>query len=424
MIPAHGATITVSPAQIYIRYAPLLAALHGPGTQIPLHDVTGVTVLATPTATECGHVLLDGANHTVTFSPNQQQQQQQFITAIHTAQKGETAPLIPGFDFVAIDVETANADWGSICQVGMVRVIDGNIQATESWLCQPPTTLSEFDEFNIGIHGITPNDVANHPNISDKIPDITAFIGDLPAIAHNAQFDMTAIHRASQATNTTPPQLSFGCTLALARHNSINFASHSLPNVAQTLQIPQQNHHDAEDDALTCARIAIALAQLAHHTGDFQTFFQNQGFTLGELQSGRVYPVLRANRSTTINQTQPKQQTKKRPAAWAKAATPDTIPTPNEQADPTNPLYQQNITLTGEFEPYDKGMLWDRIADLGATIGKNVTKKTTILICGPWDTKTSKQKRAEELQAKGQNIEIWQADKLYALLGLDEEPPF
>jgi len=37
---------------------------------------------------------------------------------------------------------------------------------------------------------------------------------------------------------------------------------------------------------------------------------------------------------------------------------------------------------------------------------------------------TSKEKRARELQDKGQDIQIWQASQLLEALGLDEKPPF
>ena len=57
-------------------------------------------------------------------------------------------------------------------------------------------------------------------------------------------------------------------------------------------------------------------------------------------------------------------------------------------------------------------------------MGKNVTKKTTILVVGAWNSVTSKEKRANELNEKGQGIQIWQADKLLNVLGLDETPPF
>ena len=94
------------------------------------------------------------------------------------------------------------------------------------------------------------------------------------------------------------------------------------------------------------------------------------------------------------------------------------MPEPDAQADPNAPLYGEHVTLTGEFEPHDKGELWDAIAKQGAQVGKNVTKKTTILVVGEWSSVTSKEKRARELQEKGQDIQIWQAPKLLEVLGL------
>ena len=52
-------------------------------------------------------------------------------------------------------------------------------------------------------------------------------------------------------------------------------------------------------------------------------------------------------------------------------------------------------------------------------MGKNVTKKTTILVAGAWATMTSKEKRARELMEKGQDIEIWPAEKLFSVLDLE-----
>lgn len=80
--------------------------------------------------------------------------------------------------------------------------------------------------------------------------------------------------------------------------------------------------------------------------------------------------------------------------------------------------------MTGEFEPFDKGLLWRGIAERGGQVGKNVTKKTTILVLGEWATKTSKEKRAEELIEKGQEIQLWPASKLLEELQLDAQPPF
>ena len=182
------------------------------------------------------------------------------------------------------------------------------------------------------------------------------------------------------------------------------------------------------------------------------SFVHDSGFTLGSIDAARVTPVLRdrsgAGRAMQAekasqggitaavaasaapqgsNQAGPAkrtQQNKGPQRPWQSVATPDTVPEPNPDADPNAPLYGENVTLTGEFEPHDKGELWQKIAEQGAQVGKNVTKKTTVLVVGEWATVTSKEKRARELKDKGQDIQIWQADQLLEALGLDEQPPF
>ena len=59
-------------------------------------------------------------------------------------------------DFVAIDVETANADMASICQIGIAKFADGELVEEWSSLVNPE---DYFNFINVGIHGITENDV-------------------------------------------------------------------------------------------------------------------------------------------------------------------------------------------------------------------------------------------------------------------------
>ena len=62
-------------------------------------------------------------------------------------------------NFVAIDLETANAYRGSICEIGIAIVEKGEVVTTKSWLVQPKG--NQYDYFNIAIHGITPEDTQN-----------------------------------------------------------------------------------------------------------------------------------------------------------------------------------------------------------------------------------------------------------------------
>ncbi len=54
-------------------------------------------------------------------------------------------------DFVALDVETANADMASICQVGLAR-FEGGVLVHEWKSYVDPDDY--FDAVNVSIHGI------------------------------------------------------------------------------------------------------------------------------------------------------------------------------------------------------------------------------------------------------------------------------
>lgn len=480
MIAAHGATITLDGSTLTITYSPLLTALSQSGehtSTIDLTSVTGVEVQP-PGALSCGSVeLTGGATPTViTFSPNQAEQSQALAADIEAILRGEaptgptqpggkaatTGAAIPGLNFIGFDVETANDDWGSICQIGLVRYQDGLEVESVSWLCAPPKPLNFFQPVNISIHGITPEQIAEQPGFAEVLPKMVEFVGDLPLVAHNAQFDFTALSRACDAAGITAPSFNFGCSLALSRFSQIKFANHKLPTVAQELGVELKKHHDATEDARACAGITVELARRQNFEGGFIDFIHSQGFTVGSLDEEKVYPILRdrsganvvvqrrrlgldslgiaaegggtpeaggraegrASQSTEPEAEKAAPKKSRGRAPWDKVATPEVIPDPNPDADPSGLLYGQSVTLTGDFEPYEKGALWQRIADQGGQVGKNVTKKTTILVAGPWATITSKQKRAEELQEKGQDIQIWDDKQLFTALGLDDQPPF
>ena len=82
--------------------------------------------------------------------------------------------------------------------MGLARVEDGQVVATRKWLMRPPAGYDDFDGFNILLHGITPEMVASEPRFKERLPDILAFIGDLPVVAHCAAFDMGVLREACE----------------------------------------------------------------------------------------------------------------------------------------------------------------------------------------------------------------------------------
>lgn len=436
----------------------------GSTTEIALTGISG-TRIHEPTSVDLGWVDLLGVGGRVEFSPNQQASARDFVSAVEAAMRGETpaAAGVEGLNFVALEVNTANVSFGSVCRVAAVRFTDGEPAGERVWLCRPPVSDSTFDGLHVARHGVTPEDVAGSPSFAETLPEILDFTGGLPLLAHNAQFAVTALRDAAAAAEVQGVEGPFGCSLALVRHSPLEVADRRLPSVSSALGLEVPSLLDALSVARAAGEITVTLARQLRHRGSLMELLHSRGLTLGEISGLTITPVLvdrsGAGRSlqasgvtspapqaalrgeeaqasgagtdfrepTAPKAAAPAEESganKRGPAPWQAVATPDQIPEPSAGASPDDPLNGQNITLTGDFEPYDKGMLWSAIAEHGGQVAKNVTKKSTILVTGAWATKTSKEKRAEELIEKGQNIRIWSADQLYAALGLDEQPPF
>ena len=173
-----------------------------------------------------------------------------------TSDRGtSTMPL----SFTAIDFETANSRRGSICSVGLTKVTNGVVTASTSWLITPPDGAG-FDNFNIGIHGITAHDVRDAPDWPSSLVRILDFIDGDIVVAHNAAFDAGALREACDFAGLAWPTIDYTCTLVMSRA-LLDLPAYKLPWVAEALDIPSFDHHESGADATAAALIAIALAE-------------------------------------------------------------------------------------------------------------------------------------------------------------------
>lgn len=69
-------------------------------------------------------------------------------------------------EFVALDVETANQDFSSICSVGAVRFCEGAESDVMYSLVDPEDW---FDDLNVSIHGIKDSDVRGAPTFPQQL---------------------------------------------------------------------------------------------------------------------------------------------------------------------------------------------------------------------------------------------------------------
>lgn len=161
-------------------------------------------------------------------------------------------------NFVAIDFETANKSPNSACSLAAVTVENGKIVKRGYSLIKPP--FMNFDDECIAVHGIQPEEVLSKPTFDKLWPNIyeNHLKGKL-VIAHNAKFDIGVLRATLSHYDIKWPELNYACTVQIARKVWPNLFNHRLNTVGAYLGI-QFEHHQALDDAQTCAKVALAAA--------------------------------------------------------------------------------------------------------------------------------------------------------------------
>ncbi|PRW63499.1 exonuclease domain-containing protein [Actinopolyspora mortivallis] len=316
-----------------------------------------------------------------------------------------------GLDFVALDVETANADRGSVCAFGLSVVRGGRVVDTHSWLCRPPETLDHFDPHNIAIHGITPDHVAGQPSFRSRLEDALSVVGKLPVVAHNAAFDTGALRRACDAEGALWPTLRYGCTLVWARRELRHLPNHRLPTVAAELDVAQRRHHEAGEDAEVCAGILVELVSRKGST-TLDEFAVATGTRLGYVGTDTWTGCRAASGGR----------------GWGGSRGELVTPDPNPEADPDHPLYGAVVVVTGSFG-VSRQEIWNLVAACGGTPNKDVTKRTTHLVVGdgftglsPESVTSGKVTKALRRREAGQSLDILGEEDFRALVARARTP--
>ena len=157
--------------------------------------------------------------------------------------------------FTAIDVETANPDMGSICQVGLATFADGQLTGTWATLVDPE---DYFDEVNISIHGIEPKMVRGKPKIPQVADRIRAELEGTISVCHT-HFDRIAVARAFSRYKLAPVSTSWLDSARVVRRtwSDLAWSGYGLGNVCCKIGYDFQ-HHDALEDAKAAGHVLLA----------------------------------------------------------------------------------------------------------------------------------------------------------------------
>jgi DNA polymerase-3 subunit epsilon len=282
-------------------------------------------------------------------------------------------------DFVAIDFETANEDFASICQVGIASFSQG--QLAESW-CSLVNPEDNFSPLNIAVHGIYASDVQDSPTWENIFPVVAHRLRDKVVICHTP-FDRLALSRACERYDLAVCSCTWLDSARVTRRAWPQFAKsgYGLSNIASFLGITYQAH-DALEDA-RCAGLVVLRA------------ISETGIGLDEWLIRAIKPI----------------QSHARPQAEG------------HEPNPNGALFGEVLVFTGELSlPRREAAYTAAVA--GCKVDDSVTKHTTLLVVGDQDIrrlagqdKSAKHRKAEELIARGQPIRIVGESEFIRIIG-------
>jgi DNA polymerase III subunit epsilon len=267
-------------------------------------------------------------------------------------------------NFIALDVETANADMSSICSLGLVHFKDGEVFKDLSTLIDPE---DHFDPVNISVHGIKPEDVIGKPTIRAAYPALLENLANC-IVVHHTHFDRTAFRQiaAKLSQSELPCHWLDSARMARRAWERFSQSGFGLKNLAAEFQIEFQHHQPSED-----ARCAGMVA-------------------------------LRAIKDTGIPIDQ-----------WCELLEQvEHSPRIKMAGDPSGPLFGEIIAFTGKLT-IERAEAAAMAAAVVCEVCAGVTKRTTILVVGDQDIRllnghdrSAKHRKAEQLIAAGASIRI------------------
>lgn len=284
-------------------------------------------------------------------------------------------------DFVALDVETANADMASICQIGLVDCENGVL--TNEWKSYVDPE-DYFADINISIHGIDESVVKDAPTFPEVIDTLRLCLENKIVVCHT-HFDRVAIYQASRRYGVTVPAINWLDSARVARRawSECSRKNYGLHNVCQMLGY-EFKHHDALEDAKAAAHILLAA-------------IKESGLDV----DGWIKRVCQ-------------------PIEFGVSAI-------KSEGNPEGALYGEIIVFTGTLE-IPRREATDLASAIGCQVASGVTKKTTMLVVGDQDikqlaghNKSSKHRKVEDLIAKGFQIRILKESDFKELVRMSNE---
>ena len=161
-------------------------------------------------------------------------------------------------EFAAIDLETANPDAFSICQIGIAFYRDGAL--AEEWMSYIDPQAN-FNRDNIAVHGITAAAVRGWPRLSEVAGRLHEMLDGRIVVSHS-KFDRIALEQAFDRHEIPRLTCAWLDSTLVARRAWDGFAKggFGLENLCRILGYRYQRH-DALGDAKAAGVVVLAAIE-------------------------------------------------------------------------------------------------------------------------------------------------------------------
>ena len=163
------------------------------------------------------------------------------------------------FRFVALDVETANHDNASICQIGVACVRPDNSITTWATYVDPRVERWAFTY----LHGISKRTVRGAPTFAEVLPVLHMAIEGIAVYQHSG-FDRRAFVAACEGASLAMPVWSWRDSVQVARKAWPELkgnGGHGLASLKRHLGL-EFDHHDAGEDARAAAEVVLLAEEV------------------------------------------------------------------------------------------------------------------------------------------------------------------
>jgi len=320
-----------------------------------------------------------------------------------------TTEFITDDEFICIDFETANNKRESVCQVALIYFKNDEIIDEKSWLVKPPCEYNYFNQLNIQIHNIKPEDVKNAPEFNELWSEIKPLIEGKMIVAHNAPFDVSVLRSLIDYYNLDFGNFNFICTCNVARKTWDNQINYTLKNIANQLGYIFK-HHDAHDDARVCGKILLDAMKI-HKCTTVNELAERIDMQIGYVSKNNYQTCSICNGYQGLG------------GKNNQVRISELKPSDDSNFNENSLFYDKHVCITGALVSMTRTVALQKIVDIGGIADDSVNKNTSYLIMGLQDyslfvdgKESSKTKKAKELILKGQDLQIISEDDFLKML--------